>query len=414
MDARDHRKLGKQLDLYHMQEEAPGMVFWHNNGWIILHELKKFIRTKLKVYQYQEVKSPIMMDRVLWDKTGHWENYAEHIFSTVSENRDYCIKPMNCPGHIQIFNQSLKSYKDLPIRMAEFGNCHRNEPSGSLHGLMRVRSFLQDDAHIFCTISQVREEIKNCIKMTYDIYATFGFNKIIVKLSTRPEKRIGNDTLWDVAEHDLSSILTEIGVSFTYQKFEGAFYGPKIEFSLLDCLDRTWQCGTVQLDFSLPHRLNAFYINKKNERIAPIMIHRAILGSIERFIGILTEEFSGFYPTWLAPIQVVLMNITSDQTDYILKLAQKLSQHNIRIKLDLRNKKIGFKIREHTLHRIPYMLVCGNKEINMNKVAVRTFRGKTLGHYDINIFIKKILYEIKNYGLNQLENNVLKVEKKII
>ncbi|QOI11093.1 threonine--tRNA ligase [Blochmannia endosymbiont of Colobopsis nipponica] len=403
MDIGDHRKLNKQLDLYHIQEEAPGMIFWHNNGWIILHELEKFIRTKLKNYEYQEVRTPIMIDHVLWKKTGHWENYAEHIFSTMSENHTYCIKPMNCPGHVQIFNHKIRSYKDLPLRIAEFGSCHRNEPSGSLHGLMRVQSFIQDDAHIFCTKSQIHDEIKNCIKMMYDVYGTFGFNKISVKLSTRPEKRIGDDSIWDLAENNLSSILTEIGVSFEYQKFEGAFYGPKIEFTLLDCLNRNWQCGTVQLDFSLPRRLNAFYINKNNRRVVPIMIHRAILGSIERFIGILTEEYSGFYPTWLAPIQVVLMNITSKQSKYVSKLANKMSKKNIRVKLDLRNEKINFKIREHTLCRVPYMLICGNEEMNIKKVSVRTFRGKTLGHYDINTFIKKVLCEIKNYNLNQLE-----------
>jgi threonyl-tRNA synthetase len=400
---RDHRKIGKQLDLYHMQEEAPGMVFWHNDGWIIFRELEAFVRMKLKSYQYQEVKGPFMMDRVLWEKTGHWENYAEHMFTTSSENREYCIKPMNCPGHVQIFNQGLKSYRDLPLRMAEFGSCHRNEPSGSLHGLMRVRGFTQDDAHIFCTEDQVRDEVNNCIKMVYDIYSTFGFTNILVKLSTRPEKRIGSDEVWDRAERDLASALTENELAFEYQPGEGAFYGPKIEFTLLDCLDRAWQCGTVQLDFSLPGRLNASYIGENNERLVPVMIHRAILGSMERFIGILTEEYAGFYPTWLAPTQVVVMNITDNQSEYVAKVTEKLSAAGIRVKADLRNEKIGFKIREHTLRRVPYMLVCGDKEVEAGKVAVRTRRGKDLGSIDVTEIIEKLQLEIRSRNLHQLE-----------
>lgn len=400
---RDHRKIGKQLDLYHMQEEAPGMVFWHNDGWTLFRELETFVRMKLKAYQYQEVKGPFMMDRVLWEKTGHWDNYAEHMFTTSSENREYCIKPMNCPGHVQIFNQGLKSYRDLPLRMAEFGSCHRNEPSGSLHGLMRVRGFTQDDAHIFCTEDQVRDEVNNCIKMVYDIYGTFGFEKILVKLSTRPEKRIGSDDAWDRAEQDLAAALTENGIAFEYQPGEGAFYGPKIEFTLLDCLDRAWQCGTVQLDFSLPGRLNASYVGENNERVVPVMIHRAILGSMERFIGILTEEYAGFYPTWLAPTQVVVMNITDNQSEYVAKLTEKLSAAGIRVKADLRNEKIGFKIREHTLRRVPYMLVCGDKEVEAGKVAVRTRRGKDLGSFDVNEIITTLQHEIRSRNLHQLE-----------
>ncbi len=400
---RDHRKIGKQLDLYHMQEEAPGMVFWHNDGWTIFRELEAFVRMKLKAYRYQEVKGPFMMDRVLWEKTGHWENYAEHMFTTSSENREYCIKPMNCPGHVQIFNQGLKSYRDLPLRMAEFGSCHRNEPSGSLHGLMRVRGFTQDDAHIFCTEEQVRDEVNNCIKMVYDMYATFGFDNILVKLSTRPEKRIGSDEAWERAENDLAAALTENSIAFEYLPGEGAFYGPKIEFTLLDCLDRAWQCGTVQLDFSLPGRLNASYVGENNERVVPVMIHRAILGSMERFIGILTEEYAGFYPTWLAPTQVVLMNITDNQAEYVSKLAEKLSAAGIRVKADLRNEKIGFKIREHTLRRVPYMLVCGDKEMEAGQVAVRTRRGKDLGSIDVNEIIEKLQLEIRSRNLHQLE-----------
>ncbi|QWA13599.1 threonine--tRNA ligase [Sodalis ligni] len=400
---RDHRKIGKQLDLYHMQEEAPGMVFWHNDGWIIFRELEAFVRTKLREYKYQEVKGPFMMDRVLWEKTGHWENYAEHMFTTSSENREYCIKPMNCPGHVQIFNQGLKSYRDLPLRMAEFGSCHRNEPSGSLHGLMRVRGFTQDDAHIFCTEEQVRDEVNNCIKMVYDIYSTFGFENILVKLSTRPEKRIGSDDVWDRSEKDLAAALTENGIAFEFQPGEGAFYGPKIEFTLLDCLDRMWQCGTVQLDFSLPGRLNASYIGENNERLVPVMIHRAILGSMERFIGILTEEYAGFYPTWLAPTQVVVMNITDNQSEYVAKVTERLSAAGIRVKADLRNEKIGFKIREHTLRRVPYMLVCGDKEVEAGKVAVRTRRGTDLGSIDVTEIIEKLQQEIRSRNLHQLE-----------
>ncbi len=400
---RDHRKIGKQLDLYHMQEEAPGMAFWHNDGWTIFRELETFVRTKLKAYNYQEVKGPFMMDRVLWEKTGHWENYKDAMFTTSSENREYCVKPMNCPGHVQIFNQGLKSYRDLPLRMAEFGSCHRNEPSGALHGLMRVRGFTQDDAHIFCTEEQILSEVTSCIEMIYDVYATFGFEKIVVKLSTRPEKRIGTDEMWDKAEEDLANALKSKGIEFEYQPGEGAFYGPKIEFTLYDCLDRAWQCGTVQLDFFLPGRLTASYVGENNERIVPVMIHRAVLGSLERFIGILTEEYAGFFPTWLSPQQVVVMNITDGQADYVQELVNKLQSVGIRAKADLRNEKIGFKIREHTLRRVPYMLVCGDKEVESGKVAVRTRRGKDLGSIDVNEFTTELLKEIRSRQLNQME-----------
>lgn len=400
---RDHRKIGKQLDLYHMQEEAPGMAFWHNDGWTIFRELETFVRTKLKSYNYQEVKGPFMMDRVLWERTGHWENYKDAMFTTSSENREYCVKPMNCPGHVQIFNQGLKSYRDLPLRMAEFGSCHRNEPSGALHGLMRVRGFTQDDAHIFCTEDQILGEVTSCIEMIYDVYSTFGFEKIVVKLSTRPEKRIGTDDMWDTAEADLANALKSKGIEFEYQPGEGAFYGPKIEFTLYDCLDRAWQCGTVQLDFFLPGRLNASYVGENNERITPVMIHRAVLGSLERFIGILTEEYAGFFPTWLAPQQVVVMNITDSQADYVQEFVSKLQSVGIRAKADLRNEKIGFKIREHTLRRVPYMLVCGEKEVESGKVSVRTRRGKDLGSLDVNEFTTKLLEEIRSRQLNQME-----------
>ncbi|WGO82565.1 threonine--tRNA ligase [Arsenophonus apicola] len=398
---RDHRKIGKQLDLYHMQEEAPGMAFWHNDGWVIFRELETFIRSKLTEYQYQEVKGPLMMDRILWEKTGHWENYKENMFTTSSENREYCIKPMNCPGHVQIFNQGLKSYRDLPLRMAEFGSCHRNEPSGALHGLMRVRGFTQDDAHIFCTEDQILAEVKSCIKMIYDVYATFGFEKIAVKLSTRPEKRIGTDAQWDRAESDLARALEDI--EFEYQPGEGAFYGPKIEFTLYDCLDRAWQCGTVQLDFSLPSRLGASYVDENNERQVPVMIHRAVLGSLERFIGILTEQYAGFFPTWLAPLQIVIINITDAQANFVQKVVEKLSNFGIRVKADLRNEKIGFKIREHTLRRVPYMLVCGDKEVESNQVSVRTRNGKDLGTFDVTEFAERVLDEIRTRRIYQLE-----------
>ncbi|UDG79466.1 Threonine--tRNA ligase [Candidatus Ecksteinia adelgidicola] len=402
-DKRDHRKLAKQLNLYHMQKSAPGMVFWHNDGLIIFQTLKKFIRVKLKEHQYQEVKSPFMMDRILWEKTGHWENYKDAIFTTVSENREYCIKPMNCPGHIQIFKQGLKSYRDLPLRMGEFGSCHRNEPSGSLHGLMRLRNFTQDDAHIFCTEEQIRNEINLCIHMIYDIYSIFGFKKITVKLSTRPKKHICTDDMWTRAENDLSFVLTQNNITFEYQPGEGAFYGPKIEFTLYDCLDRAWQCGTIQLDFFLPSRLGAFYINENNKHIAPIMIHRAILGSIERFIGILTEEYSGYYPTWIAPTQVVVINITDHQSIYVKNITNILHDAGIRVKSDLRNEKISFKIREHTLHRIPYIFICGNKEVETGKVTIRTRYGKNLGCQRLNKILEKLKQEINNRNIHQLE-----------
>ena len=399
---RDHRKIGKALDLYHMQEEAPGMVFWHNDGWTIFRELETFVRTKLKQYDYQEVKGPFMMDRVLWEKTGHWQNYADLMFTTQSENREYAIKPMNCPGHVQIFNQGLKSYRDLPIRMAEFGSCHRNEPSGSLHGLMRVRGFTQDDAHIFCTEDQIESEVTSCIKMVYDIYSTFGFTNIAVKLSTRPENRIGSDEMWDRAEAGLAAALAHNGLEYEIQEGEGAFYGPKIEFALRDSIGREWQCGTVQLDFALPGRLDATYVAEDNSRKTPVMIHRAILGSIERFIGIITEEYAGFFPAWLAPTQAVVMNITDSQADYVQKVAKQLSDVGLRVKTDLRNEKVGFKIREHTLRRVPYMLVCGDKEIAEGKVAVRTRKGADLGTFTIEEFAEILKSQVRQRELKLL------------
>jgi threonyl-tRNA synthetase len=400
---RDHRKIGKQLDLYHMQEEAPGMVFWHNDGWTIFRELETFIRGKLKEYDYQEVKGPFMMDRVLWERSGHWEKYAQAMFTTQSENREYAIKPMNCPGHVQIFNQGLKSYRDLPLRMAEFGSCHRNEPSGSLHGLMRVRGFTQDDAHIFCTEEQIMEEVSACIRMVYDVYGTFGFENIVVKLSTRPEQRIGSDEAWDRAEAALAEALVLNGLKYDLQPGEGAFYGPKIEFTLHDCLDRAWQCGTVQLDFALPGRLGATYVGEDNERHVPVMIHRAILGSLERFIGILTEEYAGLFPTWLAPTQAVVMNITDNQADYAVKVAKALNDAGLRAKADLRNEKIGFKIREHTLKRVPFMLVCGDKEVEAGKIAVRTRKGADLGTYPVEELVALLTQEVQTRGQKKVE-----------
>ncbi len=394
-EKRDHRKIGKNQDLFHWQEEAPGMVFWHHNGWTIFRELEDFVREKLREYDYQEVKGPMMMDRVLWEKSGHWEKFSDLMFTTASENREYAVKPMNCPGHVQIFNQGLKSYRDLPLRMAEFGSCHRNEPSGALHGLMRVRGFTQDDAHVFCTEDQVQPEVAACIKMVYETYETFGFDKIDVKLSTRPEKRLGDDATWDRSEKALADALKAHDIDFEYLPGEGAFYGPKIEFTLFDCLGRAWQCGTIQLDFALPGRLGATYVGEDNERHTPVMIHRAILGSLERFMGILIEEYAGHFPVWLAPTQVVLMNITDNQSDYVKKVVKSLNEKGIRATADLRNEKIGFKIREHTLKRVPYLLVVGDKEVEAGEVAVRTRSGEDLGKLALEDFIAKIEDEVR-------------------
>lgn len=399
-EKRDHRKIGKTLDLFHWQEEAPGMVFWHNDGWSIYTELEKFIRVKQREYGFGEVKGPLMMDRVLWEKSGHWDKYAENMFTTESEKREYAIKPMNCPGHVQIFNQGLKSYRDLPLRMAEFGCCHRNEPSGSLHGLMRVRGFTQDDAHIFCTEDQIQDEVASCIEMIYDVYKVFGFEKIVVKLSTRPEKRVGSDEDWDKAEQKLADALKSKEIDFQYLPGEGAFYGPKIEFTLHDCLDRAWQCGTVQLDFSMPGRLGAAYVAEDGERKVPVMIHRATLGSLERFIGILTEEYAGLFPTWLAPVQAVVMNITDKQGEYTANVAKRLQENGFRAKSDLRNEKIGFKIREHTLRRVPFLLVVGDKEMEAGEVAVRSRKGDDLGKFSIDAFIEMMGQQVTSKQLD--------------
>lgn len=394
-EKRDHRKIGKNQDLFHWQEEAPGMVFWHHNGWTIFRELEDFVREKLREYDYQEVKGPMMMDRVLWEKSGHWEKFSDLMFTTASENREYAVKPMNCPGHVQIFNQGLKSYRDLPLRMAEFGSCHRNEPSGALHGLMRVRGFTQDDAHVFCTEDQVQPEVAACIKMVYETYETFGFDKVDVKLSTRPEKRLGDDATWDRSEKALADALKAHDIDFEYLPGEGAFYGPKIEFTLFDCLGRAWQCGTIQLDFALPDRLGATYVGEDNERHTPVMIHRAILGSLERFMGIIIEEYAGHFPVWLAPTQVVLMNITDNQSDYVKKVVKSLNEKGIRATADLRNEKIGFKIREHTLKRVPYLLVVGDKEVEAGEVAVRTRGGEDQGKLALDDFIAQIENDVR-------------------
>ncbi|WP_412973073.1 threonine--tRNA ligase [Glaciecola sp. MF2-115] len=395
-EKRDHRKIGKTLNLWHWQDEAPGMVFWHNDGWTIYTELEKFVRQKLRDYDYDEVKAPLMMDRTLWEKSGHWDKYAENMFTTVSEKREYAIKPMNCPGHVQIFNQGLKSYRDLPLKMAEFGCCHRNEPSGSLHGLMRVRGFTQDDAHIFCTEDQVLDEVSKCIKMVYSTYAAFGFTNIAVKLSTRPEKRVGTDEDWDKSERELAQALKANDIEFEYLPGEGAFYGPKIEFTLYDCLERAWQCGTIQLDFSMPGRLGSTYVAEDGERKTPVMIHRAILGSLERFIGILTEEFAGAYPLWLAPTQAVVANITDSQSEYVKEVVAQLKAADVRVKSDLRNEKIGFKIREHTLRKVPYFIVVGEKEKEAGLVAVRTRKGVDLGTMPVSDLVKLLQDEIKS------------------
>ena len=392
-EKRDHRKLGRQLDLFHLQDEAPGMVFWHPKGWVIWQEVEQYMRRLLSANGYLEVRTPQVMDRVLWEKSGHWENYAEHMFTTKAEERDYAVKPMNCPGHVQIFNQGIKSYRDLPLRLAEFGSCHRNEPSGALHGIMRVRGFVQDDAHIFCMEEQILSESASFIDLLRKVYADFGFNDILVKLSTRPEKRLGSDETWDRAEAALAQALDAKGLKYDLQPGEGAFYGPKIEFSLKDCLNRVWQCGTLQLDFSLPGRLGAEYVAEDNTRRQPVMLHRAILGSMERFIGILIEHHAGAFPLWLAPLHAVVMNISEHQADYAGAVAEKLRIAGLRAVADLRNEKISYKIREHSLHKLPYQLVVGDKEKAAGLVAVRARGGQDLGQMSLETFVERLTRE---------------------
>ena len=392
-EKRDHRKLGRQLDLFHLQDEAPGMVFWHPKGWVIWQEVEQYMRQLLNANGYLEVRTPQVMDRVLWERSGHWENYAEHMFTTKAEERDYAVKPMNCPGHVQIFNQGIKSYRDLPLRLAEFGSCHRNEPSGALHGIMRVRGFVQDDAHIFCTEAQILDESAAFINLLRQVYADFGFNDILVKLSTRPEKRIGSDEVWDRAETALAQALDAKSLKYDLQPGEGAFYGPKIEFSLKDCLNRVWQCGTLQLDFSLPGRLGAEYVAEDNTRHQPVMLHRAILGSMERFIGILIEHHAGAFPLWLAPVHAVVMNISEHQADYAETVAEKLRQAGLRAVSDLRNEKISYKIREHSLQKLPYQVVIGDKEKAAGLVAVRARGGQDLGQMSLETFVERLTRE---------------------
>lgn len=397
-EKRDHRKIGKALNLFHMQEQAPGMVFWHPNGWTIYQVLEQYMRKVQHDNGYEEIKTPQIVDRSLWERSGHWGNYATNMFTTSSESRDYAVKPMNCPCHVQVFNQGLKSYRDLPLRMAEFGSCHRNEPSGSLHGLMRVRGFTQDDAHIFCTQAQIQQEVADFIKLTLAVYDDFGFKDIIMKLSTRPEKRVGSEESWDFAEKALADALDSSGLDWDYLPGEGAFYGPKIEFSLKDCLGRVWQCGTIQVDPNMPERLDAEFVNEQGERQVPIMLHRAILGSFERFIGMLIEHYAGWMPVWLAPQQVVVMNITDNQAEACENVVSELKKAGLRAISDLRNEKIGFKIREKTLERVPYMLVLGDKEVESGSVNVRTREGENLGVMSVPEFITLIETAVAEKG----------------
>jgi threonyl-tRNA synthetase len=402
-EKRDHRKLGRMLHLFHHQEEAPGMVFWHDRGWTIYLLIQDYIRGLLREHGYQEVHTPQVVDRTLWEKSGHWDKFRANMFTTHSENRDYAIKPMNCPCHVQIYNQGLHSYRDLPIRLAEFGSCHRNEPSGTLHGLMRVRNFVQDDAHIFCTEAQIQAEVADFIDLLFKVYADFGFREVLIKLSTRPEQRVGDDVLWDKAEAALQMALDNKGLAWDLQPGEGAFYGPKIEFSLKDCLGRVWQCGTIQVDFSMPQRLSAVYIAEDSSKQTPVMLHRAILGSLERFIGILIEHHAGALPSWLAPVQAVVLNITSRQETYARSVAKTLQQHGLRVEADLRNEKIGFKIREHTIQRVPYLLVVGDREQESGTVAVRARGGEDLGGMLIEAFRDTLGAEVARRGHVVLE-----------
>ncbi|HFC6380094.1 TPA: threonine--tRNA ligase [Neisseria lactamica] len=398
-EKRDHRKLGKQLDLFHLQDEAPGMVFWHPKGWALWQAVEQHMRKELNAAGYKEVKTPQIMDKTFWEKSGHWENYKDNMFVTSSEKREYAVKPMNCPGHVQIFNNGLRSYRDLPMRLAEFGSCHRNEPSGALHGLMRVRGFVQDDAHIFCTEDQIVSEARAFNELLVRIYKQFGFHDVSVKLSLRPEKRAGSDEVWDKAEQGLREALTACGVEWDELPGEGAFYGPKIEYHVKDALGRSWQCGTLQLDFVLPERLNAEYVTENNDRARPVMLHRAILGSLERFIGILIENHAGSFPLWLAPVQMVIMNITENQADYCREVAARLQAAGFRVELDLRNEKIGYKIRDNSQYRFPYQIVVGDKEKQENKVAVRR-KAEDLGSLDLDDFIAQLQQEIADALVN--------------
>ncbi len=387
---RDHRKIGKTQNLFHMQEEAPGMVFWHEKGWTLYQIVEQYMRSVFRDNDYKEVHTPQLIDRSLWEKSGHWDKFGDAMFTTSSENRDYAVKPMNCPAHIQIFNQGLKSYRDLPLRLAEFGSCHRNEPSGTLHGIMRVRNFVQDDGHIFCSSEQIQAEVSEFIDLTFKVYEHFGFDNVELKLSTRPEKRVGSDEVWDKAEAALAEALDVKGIKWELQEGEGAFYGPKIEFILKDCLDREWQCGTLQVDFSMPERLDASFIAEDGSKQTPVMLHRAIVGSLERFVGVLIEHYEGAFPSWLAPIQAVILNISEKQANFVAEIEKKLKKQGLRVISDLRNEKIGFKIREHSMQRFPYLLVVGDKEVENNEISVRKRGGDDLGSMSIEDFVKLV------------------------
>jgi len=399
-EKRDHRRLGRQLDLFHFQEEAPGMVFWHPRGWTVWQQIERYMRDLLSHKGYQEVRCPLILDANLWRKSGHWENFHENMFTTESESREYAVKPMNCPGHVQIYNQGIKSYRDLPLRLAEFGSCHRNEPSGALHGLMRVRAFTQDDGHIFCMEEQIQDEVSQFIDLLQGVYRDFGFDELQIKLSTRPAKRVGSDETWDKAEAALKMALDGKNLEWDLQPGEGAFYGPKIEFSLRDSIGRVWQCGTIQLDFSMPDRLGAEFVADDNSRRTPVMLHRAILGSMERFIGILIEHFSGYLPVWLAPCQAVVANISERQAAYAAEVAEMLKNQGFRVESDLRNEKIGLKIRDHTLQRTPYLLVVGDREVELRTVAVRSRRGDDIGVLPIDEFAQLLSKEIVARTIN--------------
>ena len=392
-EKRDHRKIGKTQDLFHTQEESPGMIFWHPKGWTLYQIIVQYMSQVFKDNGYQEVHTPEVMDRSMWEKSGHWDKFGDAMFTTHSENRDYAIKPMNCPGHVQIYKQGLKSYRDLPFRLAEFGSCHRNEPSGTLHGIMRVRNFVQDDAHIFCTIDQIQDEVSKFIDLTFKVYKHFGFENIDIKLSTRPEKRVGSDEDWDKAEASLSEALDAKGINWELQEGEGAFYGPKVEFVLKDCLDREWQCGTIQADFSMPGRLDAQYIAEDGSKQTPVMLHRVIVGSIERFTGILIEHYEGAFPSWLSPIQAVILNISEKQEEFSKNVEKNLKKQGLRVISDLRNEKIGFKIREHSMQRYPYILVVGDREVENNQVSVRRRGGEELGSMSLEALIELINQE---------------------
>ncbi|OZG74000.1 threonine--tRNA ligase [Hahella sp. CCB-MM4] len=401
-EKRDHRKIGKKLNLFHMQEEAPGMVFWHSDGWTLYQAVEQYMRAQQRKHGYKEIKTPQVVERTLWEKSGHWEKFREDMFTTQSEDHDFAIKPMNCPCHIQVFNQGLRSHKDLPLRLAEFGSCHRNEASGALHGLMRVRGFTQDDAHIFCTEDQIQAEVSRFIDFLHEVYEDFGFNEIIYKLSTRPEKRVGSDESWDKAEKALADALDAKELPWDELPGEGAFYGPKVEFSLKDCLGRLWQCGTIQVDFSMPGRLGAKYVADDQSRKVPVMLHRAILGSFERFIGILIENYEGAFPTWLAPNQVAVLNITDNQAEYCKKVAEMLNEEGFRAHLDLRNEKIGFKIREHTLNKVPYLVVIGDKEVEAQTLAIRTRQGEDLGTMSFSAFSEMLKEKVALRSRSQI------------